>query len=142
MAVLGYFLTALLCFLNLRLTIGDKIVVQSEKLRNFQGCTEPQQSQIVMAWYEAMSIVTFVRYQLNFNEYAEVDYFGPSENTASAQKTYKVSRMHLNKQIKVCSIILHTLLDLFTSEQCNFILKLIFDQPLLRMLRLKYHSTR
>ena len=75
--------------MHFHLALGDSIVVQSEKLRNFQGCTATQQKQIISAWYEAMSMVAYVKYDLDFELYAEVDFFGPLANTASAQKNIR-----------------------------------------------------
>ena len=55
-----------------------------------------QQKQITNAWYEDMSIVTYVRYDLDFERYAEVDFFGPPQNTASAQKNIRgISVCHI-----------------------------------------------
>jgi hypothetical protein len=62
-------------------TAADQLIVQSERLRNFHGCSSEQQLQIRSAWWEAVNIAKTVRNRINFDHYAENDYFGrPSLN--------------------------------------------------------------
>ena len=89
MAVLKYLFASVLCLVYLHLAVADPIVVQSEKLRNFQECSPDQQVQINKAWYEAMSMAADVKSDLNFEHYGAVDFFGPSKDTAGAQNNIR-----------------------------------------------------
>lgn len=65
--------------------VAADLVVQSERLRNFQGCTESQQKQITEAWHEAVKIAHLVKDDINFSWYAERDFFGSEGNSGLAQ---------------------------------------------------------
>ena len=67
-----------------------ELIVQSEKLRGYQGCNDTQQRVINSAWHEAMEIAAAVRGNIDFNsDNAETDFLGRSKWNKKHQKDLK-----------------------------------------------------
>jgi len=77
-------LVGVLLLISSHIAAGD-LVVQSERLRKFKGCTAPQQKQIVEAWNEATKVAHTVKSTIDFSHYAESEFLGGEDRSKYAQ---------------------------------------------------------
>lgn len=73
------FLVALLSIFALNGAAADPLIIQSERLRNFKGCSAVQQNQIYSAWDEAMDIANEAYRWRKYSSHAKRDFFGADD---------------------------------------------------------------
>lgn len=73
-------LAALVSAFAIHVAADTQLIVQSESLRNFKGCTAEQESQIYSAWNEAMDLAKEAyRWISSGSGHAKRDFFGADD---------------------------------------------------------------
>jgi len=70
------FLAALVSIFVINVATADPLIVQSESLRNFMGCSAEQQNQIYSAWDEAIDLAKEAYGWMDVSSLAKRDFFG------------------------------------------------------------------
>ena len=87
---------------------NDTVVVDSVRLFGWEKCSASQQKQINQAWQDAMDIAYYVYYNIDFNAYPEIQFFGPpslNKNDQSNIKSEYISWQAVNKSGYVSDLI-------------------------------------
>ena len=68
--------TALVSAFAINVAADTQLIIQSESLWNFEGCTPEQQNQIYNAWNEAIDVATEANRWIGYSSHVKRDLFG------------------------------------------------------------------